>query len=171
MTKPRLLNLPNWRQPCWWGKDPRSLPATHARGLHAQQRGVYSMSTQQILIGSYREPGSVPAARSGVKHTPSLSASVPPLVGETAVHCANAARSMQTLMGKGQHRLGKKCNRGLTCSNGCWCSLHTHTRHTCGLRNTDNQPPFLGYPEEETSCYCSESENFGLPSAIFGLPR
>ena len=108
----------------------------HTLGVRMLSSVVCSPSTQQILIGSYREPGSVPAARSGVKHTSSLSASVPPLVGETAVHCANVARSMQTLMGKGQHGLGEKCNRGLTCSNGCWCSLHTHTRHTCGLRNT-----------------------------------
>ena len=78
-----------------------------------------SPSAQQILIGSYREPGPVPAARSGVKHTPSLSTSVLPLVGETVVHSANVARSMRTLMSKGQQWLGEKCNRGLTCSNGC----------------------------------------------------
>ena len=48
----------------------------------------------------------------------------------------------------------------------------THTHATLVDSETqDNQPPFLGYPEEETSRYCSESENFGLPSAIFGLLR
>ena len=70
---------------------------------------VCSLSTQQMLIGSYQELGSVPAARSGMKHTLSLSASVLPLGGETAVHCANVARRMQTLMGNGQHGLGEKC--------------------------------------------------------------
>ena len=116
-------------QHCWWGKDPTSLPATHTHHLPGSSArcAVHPLSSADV---NQLLPGAGLRARCqvwGEAHSVSL-LPWPALSRRLSVHCANAVRRMQTVMGNGGRTGWRRTVRGVLSDLVCVGITHTDTQ-------------------------------------------